>query len=77
MVEFIDKLGAALGGRIEVEFGPWREGDQKYYVSNPEKFEHYTGWRPRVSVEDGLSRLHQWFAEERVIEREPIASKRP
>jgi len=55
---------AELNGRVpEVRFGPWRTGDQRYYVSDTSKFEAATGWSPRVSVREGVARLHAWLRE--------------
>lgn len=41
--------------------GPWRAGDQKYYVSDTAKFQQATGWRPAVSARDGIQRLYNWL----------------
>jgi CDP-paratose 2-epimerase len=50
-----------LHGRTEVEFGPWRPSDQRYYVSDTRRFERATGWRPRFSVERGIAELYAWL----------------
>ena len=53
-----------LDGRPpEVRFGPWRPGDQTYYVSDIGKFAAATGWRPGVAVEEGVGRLYAWLQE--------------
>ncbi|HJW92982.1 MAG TPA: NAD-dependent epimerase/dehydratase family protein [Thermoanaerobaculia bacterium] len=44
-----------------IEWGDWRTGDQKYYVSDTRKFQHATGWAPRVSPKEGVSQLRQWL----------------
>jgi CDP-paratose 2-epimerase len=46
-----------------VEYFDWRVGDQKYYVSNTSRFERATGWKPGVSVEEGVTRLLEWLRE--------------
>lgn len=51
------------GQRPEVRHGSWRPGDQRYYVSDVSKMESATGWSPRVSVREGVSRLHDWIVE--------------
>src|SRR5256885_13087139 len=33
-----------------VQFGEWRQGDQRYYVSNASEFTRATGWMPKVAV---------------------------
>ncbi len=47
--------------RPEVAFGPWRPGDQVYYVSDIRAFRAVTGWRPSVAVESGVTRLWRWL----------------
>jgi CDP-paratose 2-epimerase len=45
---------------LTLDFGDWRPGDQKYYVSDYSKFETATGWSPVTSVEEGMRALHTW-----------------
>jgi CDP-paratose 2-epimerase len=54
-------LGKALHGQLPaVRHGAWRTADQRYYVSRIDAFSQETGWRPRVSVAEGVARLfHQ------------------
>lgn len=47
-------------GRPHVEFSAWRNGDQRYFVSCIERFRQAVGWRPKISVEEGLRRLRDW-----------------
>jgi CDP-paratose 2-epimerase len=49
------------GRRPEVRFGPWRPGDQRYYVSGVGKMTQTTGWSPRVNVSEGVGRLNEWL----------------
>lgn len=63
LLELIDLLGDLLGGRPEYRLEPWRTADQRYYVSDTTKFQHMTGWVPRVSVTEGIERLAAWLIE--------------
>ncbi|MGH7201571.1 MAG: NAD-dependent epimerase/dehydratase family protein, partial [Planctomycetaceae bacterium] len=45
----------------EIEFGQWRPGDQRYYVSDIRTFRRATGWRPAVGVSEGLAALYRWL----------------
>lgn len=57
-------LIARLHGRLpRVRYSTWRTGDQRYYVTNTQKFSGITGWRPRVSVEEGVASLYAWLRE--------------
>src|SRR4051794_9356414 len=65
LLELIDMITELEGRRPEVEFGPWRVGDQKYYVSDTRSLREATGWAPRVTPQEGVRRLHQWLASNR------------
>src|SRR5215213_2789542 len=65
LLELLDHIAEILGHKPEVRFDEWRTGDQRYYVSDTGKFQRATGWRPGVSVQEGLERLHRWLVEAR------------
>lgn len=54
-----------IGGRIPRDFGSWRRGDQRYYVSDTRAFEHATGWSAKIDVRSGIRRLFEWRIGER------------
>jgi CDP-paratose 2-epimerase len=60
--EFGPLLERLVRRKIDVTYGDWRPGDQRIYVSDIRKAERELGWRPTVSVEDGIARLHAWVA---------------
>ena len=62
LCELIERISALNGDAPEIAYGPWRIGDQRWYVSDPSKFERATGWRPKINVEEGIRQLHQWIA---------------
>ena len=45
-----------------MEFGDWRPGDQRCYVSDIRKAGRDMGWSPEVDVADGLARLWTWVS---------------
>lgn len=71
----------ARGLEPEVGYGDWRTGDQRWYVSDTAAFRGATGWRPAVSVAEGLDRLIDWLrpaaetARERPVVRETVTRK--
>jgi CDP-paratose 2-epimerase len=61
LLELITQIAALRGMTPAVEFGDWRVGDQRWYVSDSTRFSHLTGWRPLVGVAEGIRRLHAWL----------------
>ncbi|PZR77195.1 MAG: CDP-paratose 2-epimerase [Chthoniobacterales bacterium] len=65
LLELVEVIGALNGDRPRVRSSDWRPGDQRYYVTDFAKFGNATGWRPRVHLRDGITRLHEWLLETR------------
>jgi CDP-paratose 2-epimerase len=63
VLEAVERIGALVQGTPRLDFHGWRTGDQRYYVSDIRKLSELTGWRPRVPVRLGLSRLGEWLSE--------------
>ncbi|HMO59447.1 MAG TPA: GDP-mannose 4,6-dehydratase [Roseiflexaceae bacterium] len=49
------------------QFGPWRPGDQLVCILDTSRAEQDLGWRPQVSVGDGIARLWHWVAANRAL----------
>ncbi|MDX9865330.1 MAG: GDP-mannose 4,6-dehydratase [Anaerolineaceae bacterium] len=58
--EFSPLLENLLGKPIPTGQGDWRPGDQPVFVADIRKAEAVLGWRPQVSVEEGVRRLVEW-----------------
>jgi CDP-paratose 2-epimerase len=58
--EFGPLLEELLGRPIPVQFGPWRPGDQKVYVTDVRRAAAEFGWRPTISAREGITRLLRW-----------------
>jgi CDP-paratose 2-epimerase len=61
--ELVRRLDALNARPLEVRAGDWRPGDQRVFVADIRKISRELGWAPRVSVSEGLTRLHRWVAE--------------
>jgi CDP-paratose 2-epimerase len=61
LLELVAQIAGLHGENPEIEFGDWRVGDQRWYVSDSTKFSHLTGWRPQVGVSEGIRRLYDWL----------------
>jgi CDP-paratose 2-epimerase len=59
--EFGAILETLAGRSIPVTYADWRPGDQPVYVSDIRKAEQDLGWRPRVSLSEGIERLWRWI----------------
>ena len=55
-------LQALAGRAIPVQWGDWRPGDQRIYVSDIRKARADFGWQPRVPPAAGLRRLWEWVS---------------
>jgi len=75
LLQLLDQITLLGGGqRPLLRFDEPRVGDQRYYVSDTRKFQAATGWRPKVSVDQGLEALSHWLKEQRASGEEQRAS---
>jgi len=51
----------ASGGRSEVRHGPTKQGEQRRSVVDARRAGEVLGWRPEVSLADGLRRTVAFF----------------
>jgi CDP-paratose 2-epimerase len=61
LLELVDAIEAMRAARPQLVFERARLADQQYYVSDTRAFRRATGWRPRVSVSEGIARLYHWL----------------
>ncbi len=73
LLELIGMIGELQGRRPQVFFENWRTGDQRYYVSDTRSFTAATGWRPLVTVPEGVGNLYNWLATERIAPATELA----
>ncbi|MBI3379789.1 GDP-mannose 4,6-dehydratase [Candidatus Gottesmanbacteria bacterium] len=59
--EFGPILEKLFGKKINPKFSGWRPGDQKVYISDIRHVEKELGWKPKISVEEGISMLFKWI----------------
>src|SRR6185312_4572368 len=58
--ELVEKIERFSGKKIERRYDAWRPGDQKVFVCDVRKAERELGWKPRISTDAGVERLHSW-----------------
>jgi len=49
----------------QYDFEDWRPSDQKVYISDISKSGEDFGWKPKISVEEGIKRLFEWIIMEK------------
>jgi CDP-paratose 2-epimerase len=63
LLELLALLREERGLETVTRFGPWRNGDQRYYVSDTRRFRAATGWKPLVGASEGVKKLLMWLEE--------------
>ncbi len=53
-------LERLFGRELQANFAEWRPGDQRTYVSDIRRAREELAWSPKVSVEEGIAKLHAW-----------------
>ena len=65
--EFGPLLEKLFGRKIPVTFDEWRPGDQKIFVADIRKAKRVFGWEPKMTVFDGITKLHQWVIHNKML----------
>jgi CDP-paratose 2-epimerase len=58
--EFGPFLESLAGRPIEVDYQPWRPGDQRVFIANVDRARAALGWRPSISPTEGITDLWNW-----------------
>lgn len=62
VVTLASRLQEIAGTTIPVHHAPERAGEVRRSCLNPAKAGQQLGWRPEVTIEQGLAETYQWFA---------------
>jgi CDP-paratose 2-epimerase len=71
LLELIDEIGELTGRKVDLRFEGWRQGDQRWYVSDTHSaraeldLPRPLGWRA------GVARLAEWLAGDRGVQLRP------
>jgi CDP-paratose 2-epimerase len=60
VLEALRLIELKLGRPLHLTHGHWRPGDQKLFISDNTKAFNELGWRPTISVSEGVDRLLNW-----------------
>ncbi|MFN2446698.1 MAG: GDP-mannose 4,6-dehydratase [Vicinamibacterales bacterium] len=61
LLELIDLVGRLTRRRVACKFAKSRAADQRFYVTDFRRFQQATGWKPVVSLENGVTELLAWL----------------
>ena len=71
LLELIGQITAITGRIVDLDFEEWRQGDQRWYVSDAHQARTILNLpRPRA-WRDGVERLAEWLASERNLDLRP------
>jgi UDP-glucose 4-epimerase len=71
VVHLAEVLRSVAGRDVAIEHAPKRPGEQQESFVAVEKARELLGWRPSVSLEEGLARSFAWFAARHASARHP------
>ncbi len=58
-------MGSVAGSTVPVEHAPARAGELQRSAARADKAAKWLGWKPTVSLREGLARTYEWFAAQR------------
>jgi CDP-paratose 2-epimerase len=67
LLELMAMIKDLTGRKLEVSFDEVRPGDQAVYISNTQKLNNETGWKPEIAVPETLTRIQRWWKQNREI----------
>ena len=59
----IEKLEDLLGKKATIEYKAFHKADVKSTYANIDKAERVLGWKPRISLDDGLEACVKWYVD--------------
>ena len=63
LLECIKIIEEIVEKKAEVNFEKSRLGDLRYFVTDYSKFNHATGWEPKMMPKEGITQLIEWVKE--------------
>ena len=63
LMDFINEIEKALKIKAKKNYLPMQPGDMKKTWANADLLNKLTGYKPKVSLEDGVKNFVQWYKE--------------
>lgn len=67
LLQLLDEMRAITDRKIDIDFQEWRQGDQRWYVSDTAKAQEVLGLAPPRTWREGVETLANWLAAERKV----------
>ena len=64
VVQLVEML-RGMGARFDTRHAPGRKHEDMLFVAEHSKFTMATGWKPAVSVREGVARIYEWACQNR------------
>lgn len=64
LLELFAFLEKKLDIKMQYKELPWRESDQKVFIADNSKITAYSGWKPKISFDEGITRMLEWLKNE-------------
>jgi CDP-paratose 2-epimerase len=61
LLALIEEMQLLTGHPIEIEWGPERLGDQRWYIADTSKIRQLLGWVPSIRIREGVRALYEWY----------------
>ena len=62
VLQVLETAQALLETPAAYSFSEWREGDQRYFVSDVTRVGAALGWKPEIGADQGMEHLARWVA---------------
>lgn len=63
LLDLLQEIRRLTGSAVEIDWGPERLGDQKWYVADTSKIQSTLSWSPATTIREGLRALYDWYSE--------------
>lgn len=67
LLELLELLEVLTDKRTKISYEAWRPSDQKVYISDITRIQKELGWKPEVSIKEGVGKLVDWVKGNKAI----------